>query len=226
MDKNKNVTYIVIAVAIIVIIIIIPLTYIIYNDYVYSRQCTHSPVAPIPVTPIISPPSHQSPMTPIISPPSHHPLTSQTSLFPSLCPSYTRHVNANIYGKSIDEAPMKDITEQQCQQACDLKQCDWYNYDQSKKYCWLKQGLTKNNYITGFNVVDTPGDLTCPKFHVVKNMDVDGKTLNYTKNINENECQSLCNNMTCNWYNYNNDTQECWLKQADITNDMITGIKL
>jgi len=225
MDK-QNVKYIVIAVAIIVIIIIIPLTYIFYNDYIYSTQCPA-----VHVVPIISPPSHLAPIFPQshqapISPPSHQPPISPPSPPPNLCPSYSRYTNANIYGKSIDDVPMKNITEQQCQQACDLKQCDWYNYDQNKKYCWLKQGSAKNNYITGFHIVDTPNNLNCPNYHVIQNIDVNGKILNYTKNISADKCQSLCDNMACDWYNYNNDTQECWLKQADITNDMITGIKL
>ncbi|XWV25236.1 putative PAN domain-containing protein [Tupanvirus deep ocean] len=221
MDKQKNVAYIVIAVAIIIVIIIIPLTYIIYNDYIYSSKDTTCPV--VPIIPVVSPPTHhQPPVSPIISPPTHHQLLES----PIPCPEYARYVNANIYGKSIDDTPMKNITEHQCQQACDLKQCDWYNYDQNKKFCWLKQGSPKNNYVTGFNVRDTPKNLNCPGYHIIQNMDVNGNIVNHTRNIDANGCQTLCDSMTCDWYNYNNDTQECWIKRANITNDMITGIKL
>ena len=68
---------------------------------------------------------------------------------------FIKYNNTNILGNAMQNMPIKKINEEQCQELCKEKKCDWYNYDKQNLQCWLKQGIPKNNFVTGIHMTNT-----------------------------------------------------------------------
>lgn len=69
------------------------------------------------------------------------------------CGKYHYIENIDIPGHGSVKAPFLNVTEKECRDKCDLHICDWYNYDKTKRKCWLKKKHPKANLKTVINLI-------------------------------------------------------------------------
>lgn len=81
------------------------------------------------------------------------------------------------------------------------------------------------------NVLITPSlgaQIECPQYIKMNDKEIIGLNIGTMpiKNINENQCQKMCQEQNCVWYNYNQRNNLCWLKRGNPQNDYLTGIRV
>ena len=182
-----------IIVAISVLVILAVIGYLIYR----SRQPARPPIAPA-----ISPPS----ITPIFSPPATPTCTNRFSTIPGL----------SIDG--LDMTTPDVMSKQECENKCSSNNCDWLNYDSTLKKCFLKKGGNNQETITAFRIVDNPSGLSCPNYYIVPNTNIPLYDIGMTPNITQSACENLCQQNNCDWFNYNTNKSQCFLKKGDRSN--------
>jgi hypothetical protein len=64
------------------------------------------------------------------------------------CPEYYIIQNNDIPGYNMDDMPISNSSQQDCQNKCTDRGCDWFNYNSQEKTCWLKQGDTNSDNTT------------------------------------------------------------------------------
>lgn len=69
---------------------------------------------------------------------------------------------------------------------------------------------------------------SCPEFSRLVNRDITGFNMSGMPiNGTEAQCQTLCINTSgCNWYNYSDTDNQCWLKSGHPKNNVITGFRV
>lgn len=140
---------------------------------------------------------------------------------------YVSIPDTNIDGFNLPSMPIKDIAEVKCQDKCTgNKNCQWYNYDQTTRDCWLKQGKAASNYITGFRTNDEAQPL-CAPYNKFAGYNIDGFFMPGMPlaDKTEDECQAACDTQNCNWYNYDKSSKQCWLKKAAAKDKFVTGFR-
>jgi len=169
-----------------------------------------------PSPPSSNPPTPPTPNTPnVANTPTPNTPTSSNVVTP--CPTYSFIRGIDIPGFDMTNGYSKNQTEQQCEALCASKNCNWMNYSVNSSECWLKQGLSKSDQVTGFRIQDNPSGSSCPQYSIINGMDIPGFDMQgspYT-NVSQQDCQNLCNSNNCDWYNYQPSTSNCWLKKGD-----------
>jgi hypothetical protein len=146
--------------------------------------------------------------------------------------TYSVVPDTNIVGFHLPNMPIKDVSEPGCQSKCDdtcddesgVCSCQWYNYDQKTRECWLKKGTPTPKYITGFRRNDT-SQPKCAAYSTYTDYNIDGFNMPNMPlaNKTEDECQTACNTNKCDWYNYDETGKKCWLKKATDKKESSTG---
>lgn len=70
--------------------------------------------------------------------------------------------------------------------------------------------------------------IECPKVLKMNSKEIIGPNLGTMpiQNITEEQCQKICQDRDCNWYNYNQRKNLCWLKKGNLKNDYLTAIRI
>lgn len=147
------------------------------------------------------------------------------------CPIYSKITSIDIPGFDMAGNPHPNVkTDVDCQSLCNNTQgCNWYTYNKSSNNCYLKQGNNKPNVITSFKIVDTSNNIECPTYSRMTNIDIPGFDIseNPENDVNtEVNCQNACDNkLSCNWYNFDTISNNCWIKQGQPNTNVVTGFK-
>ena len=69
---------------------------------------------------------------------------------------------------------------------------------------------------------------SCPTYSIIANKNINGYNLSgMPVNNTETQCQTLCTTTPeCEWYTYDNPTNQCWLNQGIKENNIITGFRI
>ncbi|CAH6420626.1 Hypothetical protein MVR_LOCUS182 [uncultured virus] len=99
-----------------------------------------------------------------------------------------------------------------CPEYCTEKGCYFASNDIHNS-CWLKKTPEVLGYTSGFALGDE--DTTCPSYYVIPNTRVPGFTGTATQGQTLNQCQQMCKDGSCDWYEYNGTTGECNIMEGN-----------
>ncbi|XWV26497.1 hypothetical protein QJ857_gp0572 [Tupanvirus soda lake] len=211
-------------VKILIVVIILALLgvggYFLY-EYLYKKS---NPSGPPPTPPSPTQPSPTSPNPTPPSPISPSPPTASNVVTP--CPTYSSIYSVDIPGFDMSNGYSGNQTEEQCKALCESRNCNWMNFSVNSGDCWLKQGVSKPDLVTGFRIQDNPSGSSCPQYSITNGMDIPGFDMPGSPhtNVSQQDCQNLCNNNNCDWYNYQTSTSNCWLKKGNSSKPNIETI--
>ena len=219
--KPKSNKGLIIGIILFLLIVIIIIVLVI----VMRRKSANAPASPPSASPPQPTPPQPIPPQPI--PPQPTP-PQPTPPQPTPCPPYAIFPSTDIYGFDIPGNPITDQTEQQCQAQCTSNpSCQWYNFKADSNLCYLKQGTPTPTFNYGFK--NTDPNSSCIQHLSNPGYDIPGQKFNIGNaipNLTEAQCYTQCdNNAACQWYSYDTNANNCYLKKGGINATTDTGFK-